>query len=274
MAIFVDFLMELPFWLRVVSSLFIIVILWRIFGKGVFWILSLVPFLLRKIFILIYQIVELPIIILHKKLGAGFYSIDNHMVIVGEKIDSFFRRWYECWHFQYRFHWGKALIIYSIGVFLIAAPALLSVDNNSLKKGEEIYLFCESIFWEWVDKHFETDYDHEDIVAEKEQVVIGEEGEEVSEIELVVSGVNSSLLVRDIPNMEEGIALERLHNGDIVVWTGEIIFAEAADNHIEAWAEVITQNEVEGWSRLFYLHPLNYENVSYYITESVNELAQ
>ncbi|MBQ8821297.1 MAG: hypothetical protein IJZ82_01510 [Lachnospiraceae bacterium] len=274
MANFVDFLLELPFWLRVVSSLAIIVILWRILGKGVFWILSLVPFLLRRIFIVLYQIIELPITILHKKLGAGFYDIDNHMVIIGERIDSFFEKWYECWHSHYKFHWGKALIIYFIIVFFIVAPSLFSVDNDSLKRGEELYLFCEKTFIEWIEKQIEEDSIQEVVVTKDEQVTIEKEEMEVSKIELMVSGVNSSLLVRDIPDMEEGIALERLHNGDIVVWAGEMIFAEAADNHIEAWVKVITQNEVDGWSRLFYLHPLNYENASYHITESVNMLAE
>lgn len=124
----------------------------------------------------------------------------------------------------------------------------------------------ETSLIECMRSHIEHDSIQETVVTEEEKEIDQEETE-LSQIKLIVAGVNSSLLVRDIPNMESGTALERLHNGDVVTWTGEMVFAEAKDNHIEAWAKVVTQNEVEGWSCLFYLHPQNYENISYHVEE-------
>lgn len=82
---------------------------------------------------------------------------------------------------------------------------------------------------------------------------------------LVVSGVNSSLLVRDIPSTENCTVLDRLQNDDIVVWTGQMVFAEAEGDHVEPWVKIITQNNVEGWSRLYYLHPEQYADEVYFV---------
>lgn len=84
---------------------------------------------------------------------------------------------------------------------------------------------------------------------------------------LVVSGVSSSLLVRDIPSMNNCVVLERLGNGDKVLWTGEIQFSEAEDNHVEPWVKIVTEDGEEGWSRPFYLHPEEYVGVEFYVGE-------
>ena len=52
----VNFLLELPFAVRVLVGLFIIFGIWAFLGKWILWILSVIPFLLAKIFFLFYQI--------------------------------------------------------------------------------------------------------------------------------------------------------------------------------------------------------------------------
>lgn len=37
---------------------------------------------------------------------------------------------------------------------------------------------------------------------------------------------------------------------------------------VEAWIKVITPNEIEGWSRLSYIYPKEYENKEYKIIQS------
>ena len=65
--------------------------------------------------------------------------------------------------------------------------------------------------------------------------------------------------------MQNGTALERLHNDDVVLWNGEMIFAEAEGKHVEAWVKVTTKNGIEGWSRLYYLRPKDYEEIIFYV---------
>lgn len=44
-----------------------------------------------------------------------------------------------------------------------------------------------------------------------------------------------------------------------------INFAETEDNHKEAWVKIISQNGIEGWSRLDYLCPTHYETEEYQV---------
>lgn len=70
-------------------------------------------------------------------------------------------------------------------------------------------------------------------------------------------------MVRDVPSLENCAVLERLGNGDLVVWRGEMQFSEAEDDHVEPWVKIVTEEGTEGWSRLFYLHPEEYMDVEF-----------
>ena len=73
----------------------------------------------------------------------------------------------------------------------------------------------------------------------------------------------SSLLVRDAPSMTDGSILGRLQNEDTVLWHGEMCFLETDNGQIEPWVKIITVDGIEGWSRLNYLHPIEYENLEF-----------
>lgn len=87
------------------------------------------------------------------------------------------------------------------------------------------------------------------------------------EITLVVSGVSSSLLVRDIPSTEDCIILGRLQNDDVVVWSGQMVFSEVDNGHVEPWVKIVTVDGVEGWSRLYYLHPEQYVDMEFQVID-------
>lgn len=106
-------------------------------------------------------------------------------------------------------------------------------------------------------------YDPDAVFVSEESVEESSEeaDADVFEIELVTSGLNSSLLVRSDPSIDKGEVLGRLYNDDIVIWTGQMVFAEVNDGSIEPWVKIRTSEKIEGWSRLYYLHPAQYENL-------------
>lgn len=106
-------------------------------------------------------------------------------------------------------------------------------------------------------------YDPDAVFVSEESVEESSEeaDADVFEIELVTSGLNSSLLVRSDPSIDKGEVLGRLYNDDIVIWTGQMVFAEVNDGSIEPWVKIRISEEIEGWSRLYYLHPAQYENL-------------
>lgn len=263
----IKLLLGLPLAVRVAMELMIIILLWRVLGRGILWILSLIPFLMDKLFILIYQVIEWPITMLHKKIGAGLHNIENIMARFGDKVHGLLRKWYDFWHKNYHFRWKWGILFCLLCWSVIVLPSLFSIENNVLNAGERFYLYNEDKGIEWMEKHFPSDSEQAAIVNETEQAASDKKEIVNSEIALVVYGVSSSLLVRDIPNMEGCVTLDRLYNGDKVVWTGELVFAETNNNRLETWVKVITSSGAEGWSRLNYLHPENYEGSVYHVKE-------
>lgn len=257
------------FWRAAILLFFIIVVVWKVFGKRLLWILSIIPFSLQWFFRLIYLLVEAPISLLHKKLGASFYKISNGLSQYAERTDSIMERWYNKWHLLERVQLWKALMVYVLCVTLVMLPSLIEVEGNVYRKGETVYLHCEAALISWFEEHgwyrsvelslLEQDlgftHDNPDILPELNAVPIV----------LIVSGLKSSLLVRDIPSVEDSVELDRLYNGNSVIWSGELIFAEMNNERIEPWVKVMTPNGIEGWTRMSYLYPEEYREVEFYV---------
>ncbi|MBD5554509.1 MAG: SH3 domain-containing protein [Roseburia sp.] len=259
-----DMFFRLPFGVRVAMLLLMIVVLWAIFRKVICWVLSLIPYVLIKIFRIFYLLIEMPIAALHKKWGSCFYKIDNILSLVGEKTDTVLHCWYMAWHYPKKFHLGISLLVYAVCVALIVVPSFMKTDSN-LKFGENAYRHCETRFIKWLEEREWYNPTMQAAMNQEEQIESGSAETDSFDVILVVSGVSSSLLVRDIPSTENCIILDRLQNDDTVIWKGQLVFSEADNSHIEPWVKVVTANGVEGWCRLFYLHPDDYMEQEFYV---------
>lgn len=262
MLFFVKLFLTIPLVFRVAFLFLIVLLVWRILGKCILWICSIIPFVLEKFFALLYQIIELPVSILHKKFGTFWGRIDNAMASVGDKVVSAMDSWYNVWHTQYKFKWSRAFIIYFICLTLVVTPAYLPIETKFIRIGTDLYFSFERPIVEWVVKQEIELREKRAMVEEQES---SEEELPQTEIQLIVTGVNSRLLVRDIPDTVKGTAYETLQNGETVIWNGELVFTMVENGHVEPWGKIVTQNGVEGWCRLYYLTPVEYEGTEYFL---------
>jgi hypothetical protein len=207
----------------------------------------------------------MPISFLHSIIGNRLYSIDNHMAYVGKKIDSGIYRWYMVWHKPKKITYGKLIAIYLICIILIVFSSHIKTADN-IETGERLFLKCESTLLDILEeKEWYTSQESALISTDTQDELIDEEQEKI-DIVLVVSGVSNSLRVRDTPSIDNSETLERLHNGDEVAWDGKLVFTETSNGRVEAWAKVITENGIEGWSKFYYLHPKEYESEQFYVS--------
>lgn len=258
MSIMINLFLIMPFGIRVSFTMFLIFAFWWIFRVKILWLLSLIPFLLTLMFRGIYLLIELPIAALHNKYAMSFGKIDNTMSEKSNTVDSLLLRWYGSWHSTKRIEWWKTFRFYLLAVALIIVPTLINIETKSLRIGEEIYLTYEKEAIDWMESH--GWYDPEKTVyAKLEEISQVNQTQQVntepSEIPLTVSGVETSLLVRDTPTIDTYNVLERLYNDDVVKWFGLMVFSEVEDNRIEPWVKIITPSGSEGWARLYYLYP-------------------
>ena len=258
------FFFTMPFWLRAAVFFLLVFVLWRFLGRAILWLLSGFPFLLQKLFLLIYYMTELPITILHKKFGGNFYKADKAAARFFGRIDSALNRWYHAWHSKYQFNLKKAIPAYCLLLIIIIAPSFVPGKNKVLSIGETIYLSGENFVISLLEKQEEylaAQKKMEDSIGQKEtETQIAQN----AGIIMIVYGVKSSLLVRDLPDVNKGITLDRLKNEDRVEWTGELVFAETENNKIEPWVKVKTEGNIEGWSRMYYLYPEAHEELELY----------
>lgn len=249
---------EWSFAVRVAIGLLLLLFLWMILGKLILWGLSLIPFVLKKIFILIYLIIKMPIIFLHKMYGRGFYKLDNRWAEIGEHAHDFLERWYTTWHHDYKTQFRKACIITVVCYLFIVIPSYISIDIKVLNVGKSIYCFAENLLKEEMEEYFSpSDLEQEWFSFNEVQ----------TRIKLTVYDVNTTLYVQDIPSKDNSLALDMLYNGDKVIWTGEIIFVEWGKEEIEPLVKVITEDGTEGWSLLDYLYPEDYINIELKVGE-------
>lgn len=261
----------LPILVRAAVILAIPLLLWFVLGRALIWCLSLIPFLLRQIFRFIYMILEIPVAVLHKKMGGSFYKIDNAFSQKGEKIDTKLCAWYNAWHNSSKRYRRIAAIIYVICVAFIGIPPLLRVNVPFLDSVETAYFSCEDSLVKWVEERGWFDADVETALVEESEKIEESSVIQNQEIVLKVSGVKTSLKVRDLPTMETDVVVDRIHKGDKIIWNGQLAFSKNKDGVVELWAKIITPSGIEGWSRMSYLLPEEYKNLEFYVTQQENK---
>lgn len=246
--------MGFPFWLRSAISLYIIIFgFWSVFRKIILRVLSAIPFIIRFIFPYIYQIVEIPVYMLHKKFGDNYYKIDNLMSKIGQKTYLFINKWYITWHNPEKYSLKRALIVYCVCTMFVILPHFFKIDNRMLKLGEEIYIKCENR----IALCFE-----EQQAADKLTMALWKNFEK----EMIISKtIDSFLLVRGSPSENNKSTLDWLKDGDVVIWKGKIYFSEDKTGNIEPWIKVMTQSGVEGWIQLRYIQAEEYMNIEFYM---------
>ncbi len=257
-----------PFEIRVVIWGLLLAVLWRVLGKGVCRLLSVVPWAFKRLFRGIYLILEMPVAALHKRYGSIFTKIDSYLSGFGEKIDVTLSDWYRAWKDYKGPRIGKTFLTCAIYFAVVVCPQYFHWTNNALRFGNTIFHYLEDSFVIMVQKiEWEG---RQEVSAESEMPTVEHiEETDTPNIIFIVSGVSTSLLVRDVPNVDEYEVLDRLRNGDQVTWSGQMTFAAADGDHIEPWIRITTGQGIEGWSRLYYLYPESFDDRIFYLYESL-----
>lgn len=210
------------FAMRIALVMFLmIVVFWKVFGKMALRIFSVVPFLVEKAFCGLYLLVDIPVSYLHKKFGSGFGTLDNSLSAGGGKIDDVLKMWYGAWHSPKKVRMPRQLLIYILCMGVVLGPAFFKLDEK-WRIGENLYIAGETSVINWFEQR--GIYDAADVPNVGEEIIEKKSG--LEETVFVVSGVNNSLLVRDIPDTENCMVLDRLKNDDEAILTGDMTFAE------------------------------------------------
>ena len=243
----------------VIIALLIIIFWWGL-GKLLIRVASLLPAFLCLVFKGVYFVVEFLICSLHGKVGSLFHDMDNGMAGVGNRIDTFLRRWLACWCKPKSRQIVLSCVVYA--VFLLAICITYHADETNTNSffGQSVYVRVENQLASWLgiqDSYGEEQTAETGNYNEPEQT---EEENIIESVEMRVITQKGTLSIRDIPSTENCEVLERVEKNSTVFWKGDIAFGKGSNGSIEPWIKVETPNGTIGWARLIYLCPANEED--------------
>lgn len=126
----------------------------EVFGNYIRYGLSVIPFLLRLLFRLLYWIVEIPVTTIHSKFGSIFLAkLENKMSTVGEHIDYVIGCWYSGWHTNRKIEFKKCLIVYLVCIAIVLVPFYMNINNDILEVGQTLYTRGEMACVNWLEEH-------------------------------------------------------------------------------------------------------------------------
>lgn len=152
--LYIETFLSWPLAGRTACILFLLVFLVGLLaGKYFLRLLSLIPFLLDKLFRGLYILIEFPISALHRKYGGIFYDIESALVHAAEKMDSVLTRWRERWlHAKTSVLLVFALYLGAV-LFTGVIPPLAGSMDAPIAKGGKLYLQLESKLLELAEEH-------------------------------------------------------------------------------------------------------------------------
>lgn len=146
---------SLPVSERVAILVGIAFLLWCFLARPILKIASIAPWLLKKILLLLYMLIEFPVSWLHRIFGGIFGGIDRGLATVTEKIcnvlDMLFRKMYKPETIYGG--WAFLLCLVIVGYLLIPMKAnqtdkfFVFWQNSYLQKEREAYWWLHNQGW-------------------------------------------------------------------------------------------------------------------------------
>ena len=136
--------LELPVAVRCTIFLGIVLILYWMLGKLALHILSLVPWLLKKLFYGLYCLLGIPVSALHRAFGGVFGKIDQGLATAAEWLCSVCDKLHAKMKKPKTMFNGRAFLIYiALGAYLLI-PLGLELNEGIFTFWQESYLSKEA----------------------------------------------------------------------------------------------------------------------------------
>lgn len=245
---------------RVAIILAIIWFFWLITGRLFIRLLSFIPFCLSLLLQILYRLVDFPLGILHSKYAGHFAHIDKAWTSFMRKIYTSNKSWYMKWRHPRKHYSLVVLLLFGIILLWTVLPKELGLQGRFISGAESTYYRIEY----YVSERF-TNENAPSIGIESPSapplgmfsppalVTSPHETTPTTNLEYVVKGVSTRLLVRDKPSVSTGNRLASLNNGDVVYYLDEKEEGDVENGKIELWLKIETIDGVVGWTRSNYL---------------------
>jgi hypothetical protein len=129
----------------------ILLLLWFAFGRLILKLVSILPWILKKIFFGIYLVLEIPVSILHTKFGSIFGKIDQWLTTQTEKVFNFMEAMFRKMNKPKTIHSKWAFVIYLILAAYLLIPISANLTEKRFTFWQKSYVNKETEIIQWMD---------------------------------------------------------------------------------------------------------------------------
>ena len=146
--------LELSIGVRFTIELSVYVVLYWIFGRLIFKILSVIPWALRRLVYAVYFLFDIPASALHHKYGGVFASIDQGLATISGKIYEFMDKCQKVLSKPKTIYGGKVFLVYIFVAAYLLIPPMIDFNEGIFTFWNEGYLEHEAKWVEWLTSRF------------------------------------------------------------------------------------------------------------------------
>ena len=146
--------LELPVGVRFAIELGVFMILYWIFGRLIFKLLSVIPWALQRLVYVIYFLFDIPASALHHKYGGVFASIDQGLATISGKIYEFMDKCQKALNKPKSIYGGRVFVAYIVVAAYLIIPSMIDFNEGIFTFWHEGYLGHESKWIEWLTSRF------------------------------------------------------------------------------------------------------------------------
>jgi len=223
-------------------------LMWWIFAGLAVRILSVIPWLLLKLFHGLYKLLDIPISVLHKTFGSTFEWLDRGLTTGTEKACGFLDNLYKRMKTPKTVWRGKAFLVFLVLAAYFLIPVLANLTDRPFVFWQDGFLEREASVIVWIEEREWIDYEPDEITL-TETI---EEEEEQDGIRVVIDGVRQSFVVA--PQIIRGNTMLPLScfaeslgmyvHFDYDINTAIITIDEILISHVVETAEISINDEV------------------------------
>lgn len=128
----------------------ILFLLWCVFGNIILKFISILLWILKNIFLVIYILFEIPISIFHSKFGNIFGVIDQHLAINTEKICNSMDKLFKKMNKPKTIYRRRACVIYILISAYLLIPTYTNLTETPFSFWQEAYIKKETAVIQWM----------------------------------------------------------------------------------------------------------------------------
>lgn len=238
---FVEAFLSIPVGGRAAIFMGVLFLFWYTFARPILKVVSILPWLLKKLFFGIYMLFDIPVSALHSKFGNVFERIDQGLATGTEKVYDFMDKWFGKMNKPKTIHRGWAFLVCLVICVYLLVPIAANLTEKPFTFWRESYIKKEEAVVQWMDNKGWLEK-RKGIYTEKNSEVAESVSNQKKYFKLSKTGSSGSN-IRNKPNLYDSKTVTVVKGNDLLLYLNE----NSTERRGTLWYKVKASNGSIGW---------------------------